>query len=142
VTSSLPPHLLRPRGSLPGDARRGGNRVTVGGPDQSVQSVQSEQPATVTRKPQRLRVSAGAPGSYDPELSAAERPRTIAELIAAAEPGTDPWPAGSWVPLGTSGRRVHWTGSEWKGGESPGYPDRSESEQTRAADQQEGNGEL
>lgn len=85
------------------------------------------------REPQRLQVTAGEPGRYDPELSPAERPRNVTELAAAADPGTDPWPAGTYVLVGTSGKRAHWTGTEWKGGASPGYPapaDRSEPEQS------------
>jgi hypothetical protein len=92
------------------------------------------QPAAV-RTPQRLQVTAGAPGTFgDVELAAVDRPRNVTELAAAAQPVTpEPWPAGSFVPVGTRGKRAHWTGTEWKGGASPGYPapaNRSEPEQS------------
>ena len=116
MTSSLPPHLLRASGSRPGAPRRGAVTSTAAAPR--------------TRVPQRLRVTSGQPGAYDPDLTAGERPRNVTVLADVAEPGTDAWPAGSYVPVGTSGKRAHWTGSEWKGGESPGYSDRSETEQS------------
>ena len=118
MTSSLPPHLLRRPGSAPGSGARGR------GDDAPVQ----------LREPQRLIVSAGEPGEYDPELSPADRPVNITVLREAAQPATqDPWPAGSYVLVGTSGKRAHWTGDEWKSGVSPGYAapaDRSEPEQS------------
>lgn len=69
-----------------------------------------------------LLVDAGAPGSYTPAVSAAERPRNLGELQQRAQPnGRAPWDTGQYVPVGTSGKRAHWTGTAWAGGESPGY---------------------
>jgi hypothetical protein len=133
VTSSLPPHLLRAPGSRPGDPRRGTG-------DEPVQL--TERPHV--RAPQRLQVTAGEPGTYDPDLSPADRPVNMTVLRAAARPATDdPWPAGAYVLVGTSGKRAHWTGEEWHSGASPGYAapvDRSEPEQSQDADQQEQSG--
>jgi hypothetical protein len=64
----------------------------------------------------------GTPGAYEPPLSPADRPRNLAELdqrVTVASP--EPWPANAYVLIGTTGRRAHWTGTGWKGGESPGY---------------------
>jgi hypothetical protein len=69
-----------------------------------------------------LTVDAGTPGSYSPAVKASERPRNVTELVQRAVPnGRAPWDAGQYVPVGTSGKRAHWTGAEWRGGESPGY---------------------
>lgn len=70
----------------------------------------------------RLTVTAGAPGGYTPAVRAADRPRNITELSNQAEPADRaPWTVGQYVSVGTSGKRAHWTGTEWRGGESPGY---------------------
>lgn len=72
--------------------------------------------------PSGLTVTAGTPGAYDPPQRPAERPRNLAELRERARPAdAAPWPAGAYVTIGESGKRAHWTGGEWRGGESPGY---------------------
>jgi hypothetical protein len=70
-----------------------------------------------------LTVSAGTPGTYEPDVPAAERPRNLAELAAVQLVDAAPWPRGSYVPTGTNGKRAHWTGTEWARGVSPGYPE-------------------
>jgi hypothetical protein len=67
-------------------------------------------------------VSAGNPGTYEPAVSASERPRNVTELRARARPATpEPWDEGAYVLVGTTGKRAHWTGDDWHGDESPGY---------------------
>lgn len=135
MTSSLPPHLLRRPGSLPGSGPRGRNDAPTQLRDS--ESV-PDQPAPQLRQPQRLTVTVGEPGTYDPQLSAADRPGNLTVLRDAARPATpQPWPAGSYVLVGTTGKRAHWTGSDWKGGASPGYAApavRSEPEQSAGDD--------
>lgn len=72
-----------------------------------------------------LLVLAGAPGQYQPAVKAVDRPRNVTELNSSgAQPDpVAPWTAGQYVSVGTSGKRAHWAGQEWRGGESPGYPD-------------------
>jgi hypothetical protein len=76
------------------------------------------------QQPSPLLVLAGTPGQYQPAGKAAARPRNVTELnTAGAMPDPpSPWTAGQYVPVGTSGKRAHWNGEEWRGGESPGYP--------------------
>jgi hypothetical protein len=76
------------------------------------------------QQPSPLLVLAGTPGQYQPAGKAATRPRNVTELnTAGAMPDPpSPWTAGQYVPVGTSGKRAHWNGEEWRGGESPGYP--------------------
>jgi hypothetical protein len=70
-----------------------------------------------------LTVTAGAPGGYSPELRPGARPHNVTELRDRARPAdTAPWAAGQFVPVGTSGKRAHWDGQDWRSGESPGYP--------------------
>ena len=67
-------------------------------------------------------VTAGTPGSYEPEVPAGERPKNVTELRDVArvtEPA--PWLEGEYVLVGTTGKRAHWSGEDWHGGESPGY---------------------
>jgi len=69
-------------------------------------------------------VTAGTPGSYDPEVPAKDRPRNVTELREVARPAPDnlePWLAGEYVLVGTTGKRAHWSGDDWHGDESPGY---------------------
>jgi hypothetical protein len=69
-----------------------------------------------------LTVAPGEPGSYEPELAAADRPRNVTELRERArvvDPA--PWAEGEYVLIGTSGKRAHWDGDDWHSGESPGY---------------------
>ena len=86
-------------------------------------------------------VTPGEPGTYEPAVPAAQRPRNVTELQAHATPLTpEPWPAGAYVPVGERGKRAHWTGSSWKGGASPGYAGevatvRSATEQTGSTEQ-------
>lgn len=69
-------------------------------------------------------ITAGEPGTYSPEVVAADRPRNVTELRERARPAdTGPWPEGAYVLVGTSGKRAHWGGDDWHGGESPGYPE-------------------
>ena len=93
--------------------------------------------------PPALLASPGAPGAYDPPVSPADRPRTVADMQARVQPATpEPWSAGAYLLMGTTGRRAHWTGDHWKGGESPGYAAgelvtiRSETEQTAGGSEQ------
>jgi len=70
-----------------------------------------------------LHLTAG-PDGYSPAVPAAERPKNLQELTQRVRPGplaTAPWPASASVPIGVRGKRAHWTGTEWKGGASPGY---------------------
>jgi hypothetical protein len=77
--------------------------------------------ATVGTSP--LTVAAGAPGTYDPPVRPADRPSNLTELRERAQPADrSPWPEHAYVLVGESGKRAHWTGSEWRSGESPGYP--------------------
>lgn len=71
-----------------------------------------------------LVVTAGEPGTYEPELAPRDRPSNVTELRERARPADDaPWPAEAYVLIGTSGKRAHWGGDDWHSGESPGYPD-------------------
>ena len=79
----------------------------------------TEQPATVSRS---FTVRPGTPGSYEPEVPAKDRPRNVTELREVArvvDPA--PWPAGAYVLVGTTGKRAHWSGEDWRSDESPGY---------------------
>jgi hypothetical protein len=50
------------------------------------------------------------------------RPRNVTQLVGRVTPASpEPWPAGTWLPVGERGKRAHWTGTGWKGGASPGY---------------------
>lgn len=78
-----------------------------------------------------LTVTAGSPGAYSPPVAPGDRPRNLGEMRDRATPAdTAPWPEGAYVQMGESGRRAHWTGAEWRGGESPGYPGQSEKRTT------------
>lgn len=62
------------------------------------------------------------PDGYGTAVKAADRPRSLEELaqrVTLQDPA--PFPAGTSLPIGTRGKRAHWTGTEWKTGESPGY---------------------
>lgn len=68
----------------------------------------------------RFVVSAGKPGSYDPEVPASERPRNVTELRERARPlEREPWLEGEYVLVGTTGKRAHWSGDDWHSGEAP-----------------------
>jgi len=70
-----------------------------------------------------LTVSAGTPGTYTPAVSAAERPRNVTELAQRARPADPaPWTDGQYVLVGTTGKRAHWTGELWRGGEASAPP--------------------
>jgi hypothetical protein len=85
-------------------------------------SESSEEATGSDVSPTTLTVAAGTPGTYDPAVSAVERPRNLTELRQRGIPeDTTPWPAGAYVLVGTSGKRAHWSGSEWRADESPGY---------------------
>lgn len=76
----------------------------------------------------RFTVAEGAPGTYDPEVSARDRPRNVTELRAFARPESrEPWARGSYVLVGTTGKRAHWSGDDWHGDESPGYGESDDS---------------
>ena len=78
--------------------------------------------ATASTISRTLTVDAGAPGTYDPPVSAADRPRNVTELRDQARVTSPaPWAAGEFVQVGQNGKRAHWTGEDWKLGESPGY---------------------
>jgi hypothetical protein len=81
------------------------------------------------------------PGGYATALKPGQRPRNLQELAARVDPaGREPWPEGSGVPIGTSGKRAHWTGTEWRGGVSPGYaPQRQQEEPDGDAEPPGGN---
>jgi hypothetical protein len=84
----------------------------------------ASRPATADQQPSPLLVTAGTPGRYSPAGRATDRPHNVTALNTAgavADPST-PWTAGKYVQVGTSGKRAHWNGEEWRGGESPGYP--------------------
>lgn len=72
--------------------------------------------------PPGLTATAGQPGLYTPAVRAADRPRNMGELREQVIPdGSAPWPAGDYLLIGESGKRAHWSGTEWLAGESPGY---------------------
>ena len=75
--------------------------------------------ATVERT---LTVTVGTPGTYEPDVAAKDRPRNVTELRERARV-TDPapWPRGAYVLVGTSGKRAHWSGDDWRSDPSPGY---------------------
>lgn len=119
---SYPPHLLRLPGSAPGSPARGvpaegqPSTATIG------EGGRQGAPPVLSATPPALLAVPGEPGAYDPPVSPAERPRNITELgERVTVPTPEPWPAGAYVLVGTTGRRGHWTGDHWKGGESPGY---------------------
>lgn len=90
---------------------------TPAAPVGAARSAASDPAATFT-------VAAGEPGSYGDDVKATDRPRNITDLDERATPADPaPWAAGQYVPVGERGKRAHWTGSSWKTGESPGYPD-------------------
>jgi hypothetical protein len=131
VSDSLPPHLLRVPGSVPGSAPRGRQAA----PAPELVSVSGQQSA-----PPSLLAAPGRPGTYSPAVTSTERPRNVTELQARVQPATpEPWPVNAYVLVGTTGKRAHWTGTGWKGGASPGYPSgalvavRSATEQTTGA---------
>lgn len=67
------------------------------------------------------RLAAG-PAGYVGPVKAADRPRNLQELAQRVQlDDTAPWPAGAFLPMGARGKVAHWTGTEWRGGESPGY---------------------
>lgn len=69
-----------------------------------------------------LVVTAGTPGSYEPEVGPKDRPRNVTELRESSRPATrEPWPAGAYVLVGTTGKRAHWSGVDWHSDASPGY---------------------
>ncbi len=117
---SVPPALLvgARRASAPAGVREEGT------PDAGGQVAGRVDTAPAAdQQPSPLVVTAGAPATYSPPLRAVDRPRNVTELNSAgatADPAT-PWPAGQYVSVGTSGKRAHWSGQEWRGGESPGY---------------------
>jgi hypothetical protein len=77
----------------------------------------------VTAGTSPLTVAAGAPGTYDPPQTPAQRPRNVTELRERARPADRaPWPEHAYVLVGESGKRAHWDGSDWRSGDSPGYP--------------------
>lgn len=120
MTSSLPAHLLRAPGSAPGSPPRGRD-YTPGGPVAAGSSESGSEDQTAPPVSD-LTAAPGRPGEYTPAVSAEQRPRNLMELADQYQPATpEPWPAGTYVLMGTSGKRAHWTGDRWKGGDSPGY---------------------
>lgn len=130
---SYPPYLLRLPDSKPGSPARGRQQERQDG----------GQPAALAdptggrqESPPLLLAVPGQPGSYEPSVSPEDRPDTIGEMDARVRPPTpEPWPAGTWVPMGFRGRRGHWNGERWRSNPSPGYGAeaaavRSEPEQT------------
>lgn len=106
--SPIPGEVVTAERLLPVDA----TRTSPGGP------ATVEQPAdTVTFE---LSVTPGQPGAYTPDLTAGQRPRNVAELRSRARPDDPaPWPSGSYVQIGTNGKRAHWTGEDWHSGDAP-----------------------
>lgn len=106
--SPVPGEVMTVERMLPVDA----TRTSPGGPavvEQSAGTVEFE-----------LTVTAGRPGTYDPERTAATRPRNIGELRARARPADPaPWGPGEFVPVGRNGKRAHWSGEDWHSGEAP-----------------------
>jgi hypothetical protein len=133
---SYPPHLLRLPGSAPGSPARGAS-----GGDQPATAPAVTQPGSGHQSHlPRLVAAPGTPGTYEPPLTPGERPRNVTQLAEQAVPASpEPWPAGAYVLVGTTGKRAHWTGTDWKGGPSPGYAGtvvvRSVSEQSGSAEQ-------
>jgi hypothetical protein len=107
---SYPPAVL---GGGPVSAGRMRARVPAGGDSAAAAPAGTDAGA--------VRLTAG-PGGYGTAVKAADRPRNLEELtrrVNLQDPA--PFPAGAFVPIGTRGKRAHWTGTEWKTGESPGY---------------------
>lgn len=115
---SYPPHLLRLPGSAPGSPARG---CPV--PAQAAAPVlETVQPGGQQEASQLLLATPGTPGRYEPAVSSSDRPRNITELRQRVQPATpEPWPAGAYILVSTTGRRAHWNGTDWKLKESPGY---------------------
>lgn len=112
---SLPPAVLM---AAPRSASRMRVRVPAGGGPAAAAPAGTDD--TGGQAPS-LRLTAG-PSGYTTAVKAADRPRNLEELAARVDlDDTAPWPAGAAVPIGTRGKRAHWTGTEWKGGDSPGY---------------------
>jgi hypothetical protein len=120
VSDSYPPHLLRLPGSAPGSPARGRQeqaQVAVPAPAPVAVAPGGQQDAS-----QLLLATPGTPGAYAPAVSPRERPRNVTQLDRRVQPATpEPWPRGAYIQVGESGKRAHWTGTSWKGGESPGY---------------------
>jgi len=135
---SYPPHLLRLPGTAPGSPARG--RQAAGQPAPAA-PVAVQQTAGQQDAPPVLLAGPGTPGVYEPPMSPGARPRNLTEMAARVTPTTpEPWPEGTYVQMGESGRRAHWTGTGWRGGVSPGYGGetaavRSEPEQTTGGEQ-------
>lgn len=97
--------------------------LLAGGARPASQQRTASRPAS-DQQPSPLLVRAGEPGQYVPAVKPTARPRNVTELNTAgvtADPDS-PWTAGQYVTVGTSGKRAHWNGEEWRGGESPGFP--------------------
>lgn len=125
LVGSASPNRMRARVPAEGDAAgTAGGGASLSPAGAGTVRVESRSGAEVSKylDAQSLRVDAGAPGTYSPAVTAAERPRNVTELTERAQPnGRAPWDAGQYVPVGSSGKRAHWTGDRWAGGESPGY---------------------
>lgn len=109
------PELEAGMQSYPVSLMRSGSRTRMtGSRTRSTPAVEdSVQPLTAT---------AGAPGAYSPELAAADRPTNLEQLTSRVQlEDRAPWSAGAYIPVGVRGKRAHWSGTAWKGGESPGY---------------------
>ena len=109
-SASYPPSVLA---SAPVGSSRMRARPVSGGPAAATPAA-GGQPAS-------LRLAAG-PGGYTTAVKAADRPRNLTELAERVDlSDRAPWPVGASLPMGERGKRAHWTGTEWRGGESPGY---------------------
>jgi hypothetical protein len=109
---SYPPALLV---GGPVSASRMRARVPAGG------GPAAAAPAGTGSQASSLRLAA-SPAGYSVTVRGADRPRNLQELAERVQlEDTNPWPAGASLPMGARGKVAHWTGTEWRGGASPGY---------------------
>ena len=123
MSDSLPPHLLRRPGSLPGTASRGRQAFATSRPAPAGEPAPPWTGGQPGRVGPTLLATPGRPGAYVPALTPLERPKNITVLRRVCQPATpEPWPKDTYLLIGTTGRRAHWTGTDWKLKPSPGYP--------------------
>lgn len=118
LDQSYPPALLAA-------APRSVNRMRVrGAPAGAVETGHRAGGADSGSQPASPRLAA-SPAGYTTPVKATDRPRNLAELAERVQLDDEaPWPHGASLPMGARGKVAHWTGENWKGGVSPGYPAR------------------
>lgn len=115
-SASYPPSVLA---GAPVSANRMRARIAQPAGGDAAAAVPAGTDAGRQASPPRLAVT---PAGYGVTVRAADRPRNLQELAERVQlADTAPWPAGASIPMGARGKVAHWTGTEWRGGESPGY---------------------